>query len=59
VVVCAASQLGDLGESLIKRRCKTKDSAKLIPASGGMLDFADCLLFSAPVAYFFVRFACN
>jgi phosphatidate cytidylyltransferase len=56
VLVCAASQIGDLGESMIKRRCGVKDSGKLIPGSGGMLDFADCLLFSAPVAYYFVSF---
>jgi phosphatidate cytidylyltransferase len=57
VLVCAASQIGDLGESMIKRRCGVKDSGRLIPGSGGMLDFADCLLFSAPVAYYFVSFA--
>jgi len=57
VLVCAASQIGDLGESMIKRRCGVKDSGRLIPGSGGMLDFADCLLFSAPVAYYFVNFA--
>lgn len=56
VVVCVASQVGDLAESMIKRRCAVKDSANLIPGSGGMLDFADCLLFSAPVAYYFVEF---
>lgn len=57
VVVSVASQVGDLGESLIKRRCGVKDSGKLIPGSGGLLDFADCLLFSAPVAYYLVDFA--
>ncbi len=57
VIVCIASQTGDLAESMIKRRCGVKDSANLIPGSGGMLDFVDCLLFSAPVAYFFIEFA--
>jgi phosphatidate cytidylyltransferase len=57
VIISIASQVGDLAESLIKRRCRVKDSANLIPGSGGMLDFVDCLLFSAPVAYFFVEFA--
>jgi phosphatidate cytidylyltransferase len=56
IVVCVMAQLGDLGESLIKRYCGQKDSGRLIPGSGGMLDFADCLLFSAPTAYYFVEF---
>jgi phosphatidate cytidylyltransferase len=56
VIICITSQVGDLAESLIKRRCGVKDSASLIPGSGGMLDFVDCLLFSAPVAYFFIKF---
>ncbi len=57
ILVSIASQIGDLGESMIKRRCGVKDSGDLIPGSGGALDFADCLLFSAPVAYYFVKFA--
>ena len=56
VIISIISQVGDLAESMIKRRCGVKDSANLIPGSGGMLDFADCLLFSAPVAYFFIEF---
>ncbi len=56
VVISITAQLGDLGESMIKRRCNTKDSGNVIPGSGGMLDFVDCLLFSAPVAYYFVEF---
>lgn len=57
ILVCIASQIGDLGESMLKRRCNVKDSGNVIPGSGGMLDFVDCLLFSAPVAYYFVEFA--
>ncbi len=47
-------QLGDLSESLIKRDCLTKDSSKVIPGIGGVMDVVDSLLFTAPVFYFYI-----
>lgn len=43
--------IGDLVESVIKRRANIKDSASIIPAMGGFFDMSDSLLLVAPVAY--------
>jgi phosphatidate cytidylyltransferase len=51
IVLGIGAVLGDLAESLLKREAGVKDSGRLIPGHGGVLDRLDALTFTLPMAY--------
>ena len=54
--IAFVSIIGDLVESVIKRSVNIKDSGKIAPGRGGVLDSIDSILFVAPVYYFGINF---
>ena len=55
VMLALLGLIGDLTASMLKRDAGLKDFGDLIPEHGGVLDRVDSFIFSAPYAYFVIR----
>lgn len=54
VTVTVAATFGDLSESLLKRTYGIKDSGKILPGHGGMMDRFDSIFIAAPAAFIYL-----
>ena len=53
LLISLISQIGDLIISYFKRKAKLKDTGKILPGHGGLLDRIDGLVFVMPIVYLF------
>ena len=55
IIVSVFGTLGDLIESKLKRESNVKDSGKIMPGHGGILDRLDSIIFASPYVYLFLK----
>jgi len=55
LLVSTVSQLGDIIISYFKRLSKIKDTGKIIPGHGGLLDRIDGMIFAFPFSYMILK----
>ena len=59
ILVSAISQIGDILVSFFKRKSKIKNTGKIIPGHGGLLDRIDGMLLAFPFSYFLILIGLN
>ena len=55
LLISLISQIGDLFISFFKRKVSIKDTGKILPGHGGILDRLDGIIFAVPFSYFLLR----
>jgi phosphatidate cytidylyltransferase len=55
LLIAAFGVFGDLVESMLKRSVGVKDSGRIMPGHGGLLDRFDAALFALPVTLFYMK----
>lgn len=55
ILVPLMATIGDLVESMIKRQANIKDTGKIMPGHGGILDRFDSLIFVAPIVFVILK----
>ena len=55
LLISLISQIGDLFISFLKRKAKIKDTGKILPGHGGILDRVDGIIFAVPFSYILLK----